>query len=374
MKICIFPNDPLLSYYQKGEIKDRYFNPKNFFEEVHVISLFDEEVEEEKVISLAGNAKLKIHRIGKVNLANYKSFQNKISDLINNIKPRIIRSYNPLIQGWLSIKAGKKLGIPVVVSIHTNYDQQRKLIKDEKKYLKFLKSKFSSEKIERYVIKNSDATICVYEFIVPYAKKMEVHNIHVIYNRVDLNYFSPCNKKELSSLKPIIISVGRLINQKNHKYLIHAIKSLDVKLLIIGSGPNYQSIKNLIESLEVEDKVQIIESVPNKKMVEYYTSSTIYAQPMENLGGIPIPVLEAMACGLPVVMSKRQEGYSEIIDDAIVFVENDPKSFENAFVRILQDSQHRESLKKKSLQTVQKISGDIMEEKELTLYKDLMKI
>ena len=41
MKICVFPNDPILSYYKKGEIKDRYYNPKNLFEEVNIISLID---------------------------------------------------------------------------------------------------------------------------------------------------------------------------------------------------------------------------------------------------------------------------------------------------------------------------------------------
>ena len=70
MKICIFPNDPLKTYYEKGEIKERYFNPKNMFEEIHVISLFDEEINEEKVKMIAGNASFKIHTVGKVTLIN----------------------------------------------------------------------------------------------------------------------------------------------------------------------------------------------------------------------------------------------------------------------------------------------------------------
>ena len=61
MKLCVFPNDPLLAYYEKGEIKSRYFNPKNLFDEIHVISMFNSDVEEEKVKIVAGNAKLKIH-------------------------------------------------------------------------------------------------------------------------------------------------------------------------------------------------------------------------------------------------------------------------------------------------------------------------
>jgi len=33
LKLCVFPNDPILSYYEKGEIKNRYFNPRNLFDE-----------------------------------------------------------------------------------------------------------------------------------------------------------------------------------------------------------------------------------------------------------------------------------------------------------------------------------------------------
>ncbi len=72
-KLCVFPNDPLEAYYKKGEIKPRYFNPKNLFDEVHVISLFDKDIDEEKVKIVAGNALFKIHTIGKVTLLNRKS-------------------------------------------------------------------------------------------------------------------------------------------------------------------------------------------------------------------------------------------------------------------------------------------------------------
>ena len=35
MRVLIFPNDPLAAYLKKGELKDRYFNPNNIFDEVH---------------------------------------------------------------------------------------------------------------------------------------------------------------------------------------------------------------------------------------------------------------------------------------------------------------------------------------------------
>ena len=92
-KLCVFPNDPLKVYYEKGEIKLRYFNPKNIFDEIHVISLFDSEIEEDKVKTVAGNASFKIHLVGKINLLNKNKKKNQIIDLIRKIQPDVLRSY-----------------------------------------------------------------------------------------------------------------------------------------------------------------------------------------------------------------------------------------------------------------------------------------
>lgn len=371
MKICIFPNDPLLSYYKKGEIKNRYFNPLDFFDEVHVISLFDNEIESDKVRKLAGKGSLFIHKLGKANLSNYKSFEKKIVSCVKEINPEIIRTFNGLVIGWLAVKVGKKLDIPVVVSLHTNYEQQRKESREKGKLLTFIKLQFVAKKIEKYVMKNADAVICVYNFIVPYAKKLHAKNIHVIYNKVDLSVFSPDINPVMKSSKPIILSVGRLIDQKDHKLLVSAIKDLDVKLIIIGDGPNYDSILNLAKSLRISDKIEIIKQIPNEKLNEYYTLAKIYAQPLINLEGVPIPVFEAMASGLPIVMSKHSKNYSEIIDDTVFFVENDGKEFKIAFKEILANNNLSKDLKTKSLNTIKKISGEKMEDAEVEVYKKL---
>jgi glycosyltransferase involved in cell wall biosynthesis len=372
LRLCVFPNDALLSYANKGEIKEGYFNPKNFFDEIHVISLFDEEIEEEKVKKVAGNAILKIHKLGKADLSNYKSFEQKIITLVSTINPSLIRAFNPKIQGWLATKASQKLHIPLVISLHTNYEQQKKLAKHNRNFFLYLKLIYSSSKLERFSLKNANAVICVYEFIVPYAKKMGAKNIKVIYNKVNIERFSNKVKKKFLSAKPIIVSVGRLIDQKNHRYLIQAMKNLDAKLLIIGDGPNFESLNKMIKKLDLVNKIEIIKRVQNDELPQYYSSCDLYVQPMENLEGIPIPVLEAMACGLPVVMSRHSSDYSEIIDDAVVFVENSPESFFNAFNKILSNPEYKEKLKRKSLNVITKISGEKMEEEELSLYRKLI--
>jgi len=371
-KLVVFPNDSILDYYTKGEIKERYFNPKNWFDQIDVISLFENEIESKKVQTLAGTATFNIHTLGKVNLSNYKSYEKKITSLISDIEPSVIRAFNPRVQGWLATKSAKTLNIPIVVSLHTNYYQQKELAKKEKKYLQFLKLSYSSRSLEKYVLKNCNSVICVYEFIIPYAKKMKAKNIEIIYNKVDLTKFS--NNNLTKSNPPTIISVGRLISQKTRHNIIRSIKDLDVKLLIIGDGPDYEQYIDLINSLNLSNKVNIIKNIPNTELANYYNSSDIFALEMENLGGIPIPFLEAMASGLPVVTTKHDDTYSEIIDDAISFVENTPESFKSEFQKILSNNEYQKLLQTKSLDIIKKIDGDKMEERELSIYKKLSNI
>ena len=70
MKLCIFPNDPLQAYYEKGEIKDRYYNPDNFFDEVHFITLIEKDIDPTKIQAIVGSAKIIIHSVGKINIKN----------------------------------------------------------------------------------------------------------------------------------------------------------------------------------------------------------------------------------------------------------------------------------------------------------------
>ena len=373
MKLCVFPNDPLNAYYEKGEIKERYFNPQNWFEEIHVISLFDNEVESEKIQKLAGNAILKIHNFGKVNLSNYKSYEKKIIEKISEINPQIIRAFNPRVQGWLATKASQKLDIPVVISLHTNYDQQTQLAKKQGSYFQFLKYKYASNQLEKFSLQNSDAIICVYEFIAQYAKKMGGSNIQVIYNKIDPEKFSTSIEKKIVFNKPTIISVGRLIKQNNRKYIIEAVRDLDIELLIIGDGPQFNEMNQLIHSLDLAKKVRIIKRIPNEELAQYYLAADIFALPKEDLDGIAMPFLEAMACGLPVVTTKHSDSYSEITDKAAVFVENIPEEFHKAFKEILSNPDYKKQLVTKSLEVAKLINGDVMEEKELQLYKRLMK-
>ena len=373
-RLCVFPNDPLLIYYNKGEIKPRYFNPKNLFDEIHVISMFDSDIEEEKVKIVSGNADLKIHVVGKVNLINKNSKKSKIIDLINGIKPDVLRAYNPLLQGWMAAHVKKELDIPLVISLHGDYDRDRRYFarknKDYKTYLKLL---YTKRTLEPSSIKNADKIIIIYNFIRNYAEKMGGTDINLIYNRINLTQFSPDVKPILKESKPVIICVGRLIKEKNQECLIRAIKDLDVILLVIGNGLEYDNLQKLSRDLGIEEKVRFETSIPNERIHEYYTSATIFALPIK-YGGFAIPALEAAASGLPVILPQQEfDPNPDIIKDFALLVKNNPDSFKNAITKIISDDNLRKKMILNGLSTTKKINGDIMEEKEKDLYLKLLK-
>ena len=66
MKVLIFPNDPLIAYLEKGELKDRYFNPNNIFDEVHFITFADKECKVKDIQKTIGDAKGYIYRFDKL--------------------------------------------------------------------------------------------------------------------------------------------------------------------------------------------------------------------------------------------------------------------------------------------------------------------
>jgi glycosyltransferase involved in cell wall biosynthesis len=374
MKICVFPNDPLKTYFEKGEIKPRYFNPKNIFDEVHVISLFNEEIEEEKVKTVAGNAVLKIHTVGKVNMLNKNSKKNKIIELIRKIKPDVIRSYNPLLQGWMAAKAKKELGIPLVISLHGDYDRDLRFQSKKKHdYKSFLKLQLSKQILEKYSLSNADEVIIIYEFIRDYAKKMGVKSINLIYNRIDLNQFSPEVTPAFKEKIPVVICVGRLIKEKNQECLIEAIKDLDIKLLLVGNGIEYEKLKNLTKKLNIEKKVQFETSIPHEKIQHYFAAADVFALPIK-YGGFAIPALEAAASGIPVILPKNKlEPNPDLIKDFALLVENDPKSFKEAIETILTNKEIRQKMIKNGLECIKGINSDLMEEKEKVLYLNLLK-
>ena len=80
-KLAVIPGDPIFKYHDKGEIKTRYWNPGDIFDEVHIVSLCDRDIAPDMVQDLAGRARLYIHAVGRPSALSLPSGDTCVLDI-----------------------------------------------------------------------------------------------------------------------------------------------------------------------------------------------------------------------------------------------------------------------------------------------------
>lgn len=122
--------------------------------------------------------------------------------------------------------------------------------------------------------------------------------ITIIPNYVDTEIFRPAIKRIKKQKR--ICFVGRLDRGKNLSELFKAVHGLDVELIIIGDGYLTDELMNQARQLKLT--VKFIGKVPNYELPKYLNSADLFILP-SLIEGHPKALLEAMACGLPVIGS-----------------------------------------------------------------------
>jgi glycosyltransferase involved in cell wall biosynthesis len=153
--------------------------------------------------------------------------------------------------------------------------------------------------------------------------QLEKEKVCIIYNPIVNKSIFLLMKEEVSLPLflanediPLIISAGRLETVKDYPTLIRAFKLLrerqDVRLLILGEGAERENLEKLIESLELQDNVWLAGFVSNPFAYMKKASLFVLSSIFEGFGNV---IVEAMACGVPVVSTNCPSGPSEILEN-----------------------------------------------------------
>jgi UDP-glucose:(heptosyl)LPS alpha-1,3-glucosyltransferase len=155
----------------------------------------------------------------------------------------------------------------------------------------------------------------------------------LVYNGVDLDQMNPARRESLrekarrdlrlSDGEFAILLIGNDWKKKGLRCLIEAVGSLgipDLRILVVGHDESF-SYDEILRRNGLENRMTILPIVP--QVESYYAAADMYAGPsLED--SFAIPPLEAMACGLPVIVS-RQAGVSELVRHGVDgFVLEDP--------------------------------------------------
>jgi glycosyltransferase involved in cell wall biosynthesis len=199
--------------------------------------------------------------------------------------------------------------------------------------------------------------------------------IKIIYNPVDMPRIAKLSEAQpehpfLRSSVPVIISIGRLVPQKGFDILIKAfgrvVSETDARLIIMGEGPERGPLEKITGDLGLSDRVSFIGFQHNPyaflARADLYVLSSRYE-------GLPVSLLEAMACGVPVIAADCQSGPCEILrngEHGILVPVGDVEGLSEAILRLLRNRELRETLSKSGMQRI----NDFSAEKVVKEYED----
>lgn len=202
----------------------------------------------------------------------------------------------------------------VIISVHNMLSFKVQISDNDKKTISNLQ-----KRQKRIVLANefADTITCVSKEV---AEEQNIYfgaskrKIKVIYNFIDFQQISK-EKKLNEDKSKIIITAGRIEKVKNQISLIKAFKLVlkkhpDAKLWILGRGSEEENLKKLIKKLKLESNVFLLGFKQN--IYEYLKQANIFIL-TSKYEGMPVVLIEAMACSLPVISTDCSAGPREII-------------------------------------------------------------
>ncbi len=374
-RLCVLPADPIGAYIAKGEIKERYFNPLDLFEEVHLVTADSGPVDADALRRVAGSARVVLHPLGPWRARSLAAnpyvgtYPRRLVERVMSIAPDVIRAYTPVEVGWLARRAARAIDAPYVVSVHGNYDLDiRGRLRSQRRWRGYLYYILTAFIVEPRVLRDAAAVICAYEFAARYVRRLRSDGVEVIYNRVSLDAFGRSQRGE----EFVVLFVGRCEENKGQDLLIRAMTQAPGRLVLVGDGPTRPSLEALAERLGLGGRVTFVRAVPHAAMPDLYAKASCYASAIL-YGGIQIPHLEAMASGLPLVVAQPLwEESPEQLGDVALVAPRSPAGVAAALTRVAEEPHLAAQLSARSLERARELRGERMEQREADLYRRML--
>ncbi|MGC9219544.1 MAG: glycosyltransferase family 4 protein [Athalassotoga sp.] len=188
--------------------------------------------------------------------------------------------------------------------------------------------------------------------------------IEVIPNFVDRKIFYPIEREKSKKGNYKILFVGTDNVRKNHinaiesLYLLKKIYKIDAEMTVVtAKRRRFQEIRNTIDIYSLNEKIKWLTFVELQQLVEMYRTYDLFLFPSYE-EGFGIPIIEAQACGLPVVAS-NVSCIPEVAGKGALFVDPyDPSSIAEGIFRVLTDDELRNSIVSEGFKNVNNYTED----------------
>ncbi len=303
-----------------------------------------------------------------------------IGRILEKIKPDVVfahesRQSPPAFAAYYK----KKFGYKLIVDQHDFYHEIPNHVW-WKKLLRFLDYFIFRRFIINYSLAKADRIIAVTDesrnFLVK-THHVPQSRITVVPLGVDTGAFRFSNKARTSIRKKlnikkgdvVLVFSGTIVRRKGIEILFSAlseIRNKNAKLLIVGSGDSHymSELKNMAGKLKIINRVIFAGFVNKNKVMDYFSASDIGVWPGNN----SVSIIEAMACGLPIVMADMQLSHLVDYGNGVKFPQYNVKKLREALEKLINDKKSRSEMSAKSLRAVtENYSYDLIAKKFLEL-------
>jgi len=262
---------------------------------------------------------IQIHRARTVELTNAIGVQTAISTKVGKLMREVCRTERSEIlhannlyfyTTFAACRNLKTLRLPLVTTLHIGSIS-------ELQGIAHYAARFYERSIGRWILGKSNRIVAVSYAVKEYAETMGVNprKVSVVPNGVDILQFRPPSRVKPDGVLRVGF-IGRLIANKGPQYLVEAAPRIlrnfpGVRFQVAGGGPMLHELQNRIRELGIQTAFRFLGTVPSN--VEFLQSCDVVVRPSLT-DGMPLTVLEAMACGKPTVASKVG-GTPEILQD-----------------------------------------------------------
>ncbi|KAA9302218.1 MULTISPECIES: glycosyltransferase family 4 protein [Aerococcus] len=157
----------------------------------------------------------------------------------------------------------------------------------------------------------------------------------------------------------ILLSIGELNDNKNHKVVIEALNEVNksnIHYVICGEGPNHHKLEELALQLGLDNNVHILGF--RADIASILKQADIFVFPSKR-EGLPVSLMEAMAAGLPCIVSDVRGNKDLIVgDNEIKFSPYDIQHISNSIVKLSMDKKYRERLGDANLNRIEMFSSE----------------
>ncbi|MBQ0719374.1 MAG: glycosyltransferase, exosortase A system-associated [Gammaproteobacteria bacterium] len=262
-------------------------------------------------------------------LAIVHSLEKRIDEVIKEVNPDVLHAHSPALNGIAAVRAGRRNKIPVVYECRAFWEDAA--VDHGTSNEGGLRYRLTKA-LETYVFRHADAVTTICEGLRKdiISRGISANKVTVIPNAVDIERFTFAVdadtelREELGLAgKKVLGFIGSFYAYEGLPLLLDAMPKMlqhspDIRLLLVGGGPQEALIKEKVSALKLEDVVVFTGRVPHDQVQAYYNQVDIFVYPRLAMRltelVTPLKPLEAMAQGRLVVASDVG-GHKELIRD-----------------------------------------------------------